>query len=123
MRMQQVSAPRKVPAHLHVLLVLIALRHPHRMHLVPLHGSSFDFALQVQANYAAVKTLMGQWEICGLGDGEILGSGYNYVIRTAQSTGWGCTIRCAATLPTLPPTQVPTRSPTGILSLSLVTAM
>ena len=82
-----------------------------------------DFALQVQANYAAVKALMGQWEICGLSDGEMLGSGFNYVIRTAELTSWGCTIRCAATLPTLPPTQVPTRSPTGILSLSLVTAM
>ncbi len=65
-----------------------------------------DFALQVQANYAAVKVLMGQWEICGLSDGEMLGSGYNYVIRTAESTGWGCTIRCEATLASMLPSTI-----------------
>jgi hypothetical protein len=51
-------------------------------------------ASQVQANYAEVKALMGQWEICGLKDGDMTGSGYGYQIRTAASAGWGCTIRC-----------------------------
>ena len=50
-----------------------------------------------------MKTLLrGEWEICGLSDGEILGPGYNYVIRTAELTAWDCTIRCAATLASTP---------------------
>jgi len=57
--------------------------------------STCIYRQQVTAQYNQAKSLMGQWEICGLCDGEILGSGNGYTVKTTQSSGWGCSLQCA----------------------------